>query len=67
MGWLRYLLLMYLVFFTTYVVLAEPIFEKPMLEGLTKIEAGSFNMGCSIDDHGCDPDEGKKGGIKSVA
>lgn len=52
MGWLRYLFLMYLVFFTTYAVLAEPVV----------IEAGNFNMGCSIDDDNCDPDEGKRGG-----
>ncbi|MFV9616343.1 MAG: formylglycine-generating enzyme family protein [Gammaproteobacteria bacterium] len=57
MAWLRYLLLMYLFYFATYYAFAGPKFEK-----ITKIEAGSFNMGCSIDDNECDPDEGNKGG-----
>jgi len=62
MTWLRYLLLMYLVIFTAFFAFADPMFEGPIFKKLTKIEAGSFNMGCSFDDDDCDPDEGKKGG-----
>lgn len=53
MGWLRFLLLMYLVFFAIYFSFADTV----------KVEAGSFMMGCSYDDNGCDTDEGKKGGV----
>jgi iron(II)-dependent oxidoreductase len=57
MDWLKYLLLMYLLVFTSYVAFAEPTFNT-----LVKIDAGSFSMGCSVDDINCDPDEGKQGG-----
>lgn len=57
MGWLRYLLLMYLIIFTSYIAFADPMFNVSV-----KVNAGNFNMGCSIDDTDCDPDEGKTGG-----
>ena len=31
MVWLRYLFLMYIVFFAGYVIFAEPLFTEPML------------------------------------